>query len=1194
MKRISLFIIVILFLYPGFSQVVERENGVYKFIENKGQWPEKVLFKSTTNFGNIWLEKYGVFYQFLDMSELQHASHNHKLSDQPQKIKSYFLYLQFIGANNNPEISTKQKSKEYYNFFLGNDREKWASSCYAYHDITYHKLYPGIDARIYEQKNYLKYEFKVEPNADPSIIQLKYNGYQKIKKDRQGNILIQTEAGEILEEKPYAYQIKNGKIIEVTCEFGLIDGIIQFELGEYDKDLSLIIDPILEFATYCGSLSDNFGMTATYAYDGKAYSGGTVYGNVYPTPALVWNSTSNISVQNVANSATTDVFISKYSSDGTTMLWTNFVGGGDDVQGTETVHSLICDKSNNIYLYGATASTDFPMMNAYQNTHGGGTALSIVFNGTLFGNQGTDIFVTKISSDGMSLLGSTYIGGSGNDGVNYKLSSGTYNSIAAYDSLTTNYGDQFRGEIMLDSFNNIIVTSSTRSTDFPVSNGFQMLNGGQQDGVVFKLASSFSTMLWSSYYGGNENDACYSVKIDSSYNILIAGGTSSNNLPNSVGGLNPNYQGGKTDGFVAKISNDGSTVMQTSYIGTPTYDQTIFVEIDRWDNVYIIGQTNGTMPVQNATYSNLNGKQFIMKLTPDLTSIVYSTVFGSGGVAPDISPAAFLVDICGNVYVSGWGGNILPGGTAMNNMPVSGNAFQNSPPNGFDFYLFVMERDAQSLLYGSYLGGGQANEHVDGGTSRFDKNGIVYQSVCGGCGGFSDFPTTAGAWSSTNNSANTNCNNLLFKFNFEIVPSANFTASSILGCAPLQVQFNNTSTDALNSVWGFDNTVTIVQGGPNPIVNFDTPGDYNISLTITDTICGITDVEEQTITVLARPELEVLTNDTLICDGNVNPIDLIANGFGTVTDFIWADNINFTNPINNGGLDSVVTVSPNTSTTYYIKVSNGNLACDLIDSVVVQLSSSAINLMPDTEFCIGDTIRIVAQISDGVFVTWEPADDIVFESPNQSYIDVVPGQAQYFYIQASVNGCIITDSVWVEGYELNMDELEALAEPQKIAEGGTSVLSGFPINNQYNYQWTPQDLVNEPNSSTTLTTNLYEDTNFELEITNGVCIGNATVLVEVLEFVCGDVYVFVPNAFSPNGDGNNEKVFVRGQNIEEITFKVFHRWGEMVFETNDPEMGWDGTFNDEPLDPDVYVFHLKVTCVDGQQNLIKGNITLLK
>ena len=173
---------------------------------------------------------------------------------------------------------------------------------------------------------------------------------------------------------------------------------------------------------------------------------------------MAWDVTSNITIPNT-NVATTDAFISKYSADGSTMLWTTFIGGGDNTQGTETVHSLICDQNNNVYMYGVTSSLDFPVQGGFQTVHNGGSNLSVAFNGTNFGTIGTDIFVAKFSANGQSLIGSTYIGGSENDGVNYKVTSGSYNTVAAYDSLSMNYGDQFRGEIMLDDIGNCIVAS---------------------------------------------------------------------------------------------------------------------------------------------------------------------------------------------------------------------------------------------------------------------------------------------------------------------------------------------------------------------------------------------------------------------------------------------------------------------------------------------------------------------------------------------------------------------------------------------------------------------------------------------------------------------------------------------------------------------------------------------------------------
>ncbi|MFD1553626.1 hypothetical protein DNU06_16250 [Putridiphycobacter roseus] len=1191
MKRILLAFAIALSINVLTAQEVEQLVGDYKFVENKGQWPSKALYKADVSFGNVWLEQTGILYQFIDADDIHHADFSAKTVENPQ-IREQYLYLQFLGCQPNAQTSSRNKTSEYYNYFIGNNQDRWARECYGYYDISYHDLYPGVDARIFEKNRQLKYEFKVAPQGDPNNIQLKYNGQESIKILKDGRLKIKTGLGDIFEEKPVAYQIKNGKIIDVPCQFKLMDGVLSFDLGKYDKDIALVIDPVLVFATYCGSVSDNFGMTATYAYDGKAYSGGTVYGNAYPTPALVWNSTTNITVPNVSNSITTDVFISKYSADGTTMLWTNFIGGGDNTQGTETVHSLICDAANNIYLYGATSSTDFPMMNAYQNTHGGGSTFSVQFNGSNFGSVGTDIFVSKISADGLNLLGSTYMGGSANDGVNYKVTSGNYSTVAAYDSLTSNYGDQFRGEIMLDAANNVLVTSSSRSINFPVHNAFQANNAGQQDGVVFKLSADFSSLMWSSYYGGSQNDACYSVKIDSSYNVLIAGGSSSSDLPNTVGGLNPNYMGGKTDGFVAKIMGDGSSVIQSTYIGTAAYDQSIFVEIDRDDNVYLVGVSDGAMPVVNAGYSNANSGQFIMKLNPSLTSIDYATIFGNGNGQPNISPAAFLVDVCGNVYVSGWGANILQG-TGLNGMPVTANAEQGTNGDGFNFYLFVLERNAANILYGSYLGGALSQEHVDGGTSRFDKYGVVYQSVCGGCGGNSDFPTTTNAWSANNLSSN--CNNLVFKFDFQIVPDADFTVSELLGCAPLTINFTNQSTDPNGSVWDLDAGGTIIQAGSNPIVLYDQPGQYEAILYITDTICNLTDTAKKIITVYPEVKLS-LPNDTIICDADITSLDLLANSFGTATTFIWDDNDDFSSPLNAGGLDSVITVSPVNTVTFYCKVSNGNALCDQTGSVTIQFSSGIIDVMADANICAGNNVNLQATFPSGLNITadWSPKDYITYESPTTGLAKANPPKTQYYYVTANINGCIFYDSVWVKVDQLPSDSVYIIATQIEVVDGGTTILSAMPNQPYYHYLWSPAARVEQPNNQTTKTYSITDDTEFTVQVTNDACTKTAKVLIKVLEFICGDVYVFVPSAFTPDSDNVNDQVFVRGYNIEEMNFMIFDRWGEVVFETQNQNEGWDGIFRGKPLDPDVYVYHLQVKCVDGQENLIKGNITLIK
>lgn len=1189
MKKTALLTFAICVGFTLFSQEINRRYDIHHtLVENKGQWPENVLFFSDQLGGNLWIEKGAIMYDIRDYSKLHEEHVTAKPSSRPAPRKS-LIKISFLNADFSNTVVKKDSSYNYFNYFIGNHSKKWASGCRGYHEVIFPAIYPQIDLHFFQEVNETKYEYHIHPGGKISDIRLKAQGQEKIKLTKEGDLIFQTPQGNVIEEKPYAYQIKNGRIEKIECHFVLQKNHLSFEIGAYDKNLTLIIDPILVFATYDGSITDNFGMTATYASDGKAFSGGTIYGNAYPTPdPNAWNTTSNLTMTNLPAPVTTDVFISKYSEDGTTMLWTTFIGGGDDTHGTETVHSLIADPNDNLYLFGATSSADFPIINGYQSIHGGGTPLHVQYNGVQFDSQGCDIYVAKFSADGHQLLGSTFMGGAQNDGTNYKITSGTYNSFAAYDSLTTNYGDQFRGEIMLDQNGDCIVASCSRSNDFPVLNAFQPNNAGIQDGVIFKLSGDLSTLLWSSYFGGSNNDACYSVKVDSSYNIVFSGGTTSTDLPNTAGAYQTTYQGGTADGFVAKIDAATNTLFRTSYIGTSTYDQAHFVEIDRYDNIYLLGQSvGGNFPVSPGVYSNPNSGQFICQMPPDLTSITRSTVFGNGTGGLNISPSAFMVDVCGNLYVSGWGANLLQG-VPLSGMPVTADAFQATPPNGFDFYLFVLERQMQSLLYATYLGGNSAQEHVDGGTSRFDrKRGVVYQSVCCGCGGFSDFPTTPGAWSNQNLSPN--CNNLIFKFDFEIVPDAEFTVNQIEGCAPFEVHFDNFSSDSTHFLWDFGNgdTSSIIF---NPIVVYDTPGTYIAKLYAMDTVCLLIDSAEITITVHDSLVLKA-PNDTVVC--STPNLNLIANSYGTATTFLWSSNPNFTDTLNNFPTDSIIDVTPSQNSDYYIKITNP--WCTKIDTIQVFFVSESLHFSYHETICKDEKLVITATNSNpSVTFTFDWGEDsILIAGDFTAQATFLPQDSTEIFVHAvASNGCIIDDTFHVNVNYIDPNSITVNANPDSIPEGGSTQLSAN-FDGSYNYTWSPSNLVNSPNALNTTAT-LDKTTQFDFIVTDGVCTLNIPVLVKVYSYICGAPYLFIPNAFTPDASGHNDVLYIRGPYIKEMIFRIYNRWGQLVFESYDQSKGWNGTYKGKLLDPDVYDYYLDVTCLDGQTNIIKGNITLIR
>ena len=1340
----------LMLIYCSWGQASKLGIGASKlnhsegFFENKGQWPTSVLFKSDVLGGKIWVQQHKLIYHQQDLSAM-HENHGHLKQGSVTALKETVVHVNFLNSNEVTDVEYKGKTPYYHNYLIGKDSSKWGRGVYGYQEFTLKNYYASIDMTWALAKGQHKYQFTVHPGANPADIVWEYVGQKSVDINRKGQLKIETELGSISEQKPFAFQLIDGRRVEVKCRFILDGNQVHFELGQYDKTVPLVIDPVLVFATYNGAFSDNFGMTATYGNNGIAFSAGMVYGNNFPIPNVnVFDPSSNFTAIS-GNYGITDVFITKYNSQGTALLWATFLGGGNSNQGTETANSLICDSLDNIYIYGATSSIDFPTSpGAFQPNHAGGVAgLNFASNAVYFQNQGADIFVSKISANGQNLLASTYVGGSGNDGVNYNVS-------GTYDSLVSNYGDQFRGEIMLDEQGNTIIASCTRSLNFPTLNPFQANNNGQEDGVIFRLNPNFSNLQFSTYYGGTQNDACYSVKIDTLSNVVVCGGTSSSDLSGTVGGLMGSYQGGKSDGFVIRLNPTGTALTAGTYLGRTAYDQTFFVEVDRDNNVFVLGQSvGGTFPVWNAPYTNPSSSQFVIKLNNNLSTNMASTQIGNGSSQINISPSAFLVDICGNIYVSGWGANILQN-IPISGMPVSPNAFQ-STTTGFDFYLMVIEHDFQSLLYATYMGGPSAQEHVDGGTSRFDKNGVVYQSVCGGCGGLSDFPTTPGAYSASNNSSN--CNNLLFKFDFQLIPTAIFNSSANIGCEDFQVNFINFSSQNDSYLWDFGNNQTSSTIF-NPIITYTEPGVYNVFLYVTDSVCLLTDTALTTITVLDSIVFNLY--DTLsLCSNAPYLLSLQANG--TANEFIWSQSPNFTNPLNsnpsspsvllisanpgwyyvsvsnglctttdsvfvefdvpvnasflpsevggcvpltvnfnnsssitsnfywdfgNGVIDSVnyntsitytqagsylvsliivdslcastdttnfmINVSPSVAVNltdviylcsseaitlqpfvsgaanyfiwstnnqftdtlnatildttlflidpqpgyYYFQAGNNN--CFVTDSVSIEIFSNQLNLTASNTLCLGDSL-LASVINTGqeLFTyEWSPLS-IILNPSNSNQVYVQPLTSQYIYVEAtSPNNCVVNDSVFVNVFYLDPSSVIASAQPTLVVPGSQVLLSGLP-SGMATYSWTPTAGLNTPTLQNTFAT-VQQTTIFTLTVSDGVCFISDTTEVKVYEIICDHPYVFVPNAFSPNGDGNNDILFVRGLWVEKVIFRIFDRWGELVFESDQVANGWDGTFQGRKLDPDVYDYYLDVTCIGGLKSISKGNVTLMK
>ncbi|QKG55715.1 gliding motility-associated C-terminal domain-containing protein [Hymenobacter sp. BRD128] len=744
-----------------------------EFIENKGQLPAPVRYTAAlVGGGQLFAERDGLRLALLEDGALARASGHPtgsaaSLPTADYAIRGHAFDLRFAGASPATHLLATSPTAEHRNYLRGNDPARWATDVRSYHELRYAELWPGVAARFYEnEQEHLEYDFTVAPGASPAAIGLRHAG-APVTLDAVGNLQIATTVGVVRELAPQAWQLDAGGGRQpVACRYRLDDdGTVRFELGRYDPARPLTIDPTLVFATYTGSTYTNWGCTATYDAQGNLYSGGIVFGQGYPVSpgAFQTNFKGNI-----------DMGLIKYDvtkSGPAARAWATYVGG----TAAEYPHSMVVNSQGELLVLGSTGSNDFPITApAVQSMFRGGST------GDPFLNRGADIVVFRLAASGAALKGSTYLGGTGNDGL---LPLQMYSNAT---QLVHNFGDSFRGDIVVDAADNVYIASCTSSADFlpagtPAS--FQRsYRGGTSDGVVCKLTSDLSALLWGGYLGGSASDGAYSLQIEpASGDVYVAGGTLSPDLPATAGALKTTLAG-NVDGYVARIAANGSSIMRTTYLGTSAYDQAYFVQLGTDGGVYVLGQTLGTYPVTPGLYTTPGGRQFIHKLDANLSTTQLATVFGSGRTTVDISPTAFLVDHCDRVFVCGWGGgaNQLYGypsanylsannGSSTKGLPITPYAVQ-STTDGSDFYLAQFGAGLTNLGYATYFGGyydtPSWGEHVDGGTSRFDPRGVVYQAVCT-CGASASFPIPPGAnyYSATSGTSN-NCNNAAFVLNF--------------------------------------------------------------------------------------------------------------------------------------------------------------------------------------------------------------------------------------------------------------------------------------------------------------------------------------------------------------------------------------------------------------------------------------------
>jgi uncharacterized repeat protein (TIGR01451 family) len=633
-------------------------------------------------------------------------------ADQGRHQTESVLNMQLVAANPHARATAQDRLPSTSNYFIGNDHNKWRMNVARFGKVRYAGIYPGIDMVYYGNQRQLEYDFVVAPRADPNLIALRLSdgtaGDAKLatRIESNGDLVAHLENGDVRFRRPIVYQNVGSQKEFVDGRYVLeSNGRVRFALGAYDHSRELVIDPTAAYATYLGGSNVDIALGVTLDGFGSCFVTGTTLSTDFPleNPLQSTNAggedifitkfdaqadaeeystyvggsgndvATDIHLDNLGDmtvtgyttstnfplvkpiqstfgggSVTGDAFVFQIASHGTAMVFSTYLGGVSDDQGS----SLAIDSNNNIYVVGYTSSTNFPVTAGALHTNCGATSAGVCSNG----------FVLKIPSDGESLSYSTYLGGSGGLGD------------AAYGIAVNASGDA-------------IVVGVTGSPNFPVTSkafdtkcGTDGLCNGTYDGFVSELSPKGNSLIFSTFLGGSAYDYAAGVAVDTT-GVYVSGNTTSTDFPTTKGAFQTTF-GGMSSGCVPSSTNtcgdvtitklklNGTGLIYSTYLGGSLDENPgMSMAVDGGGSVYVTGQTDSlNFPVANALLGTFNGgpnDAFLTKLNPQGTGLTYSTYLG--GIGPDNGMRVAL-DQFADAFVSGT--------TTSFNFPTTSGVFQ--------------------------------------------------------------------------------------------------------------------------------------------------------------------------------------------------------------------------------------------------------------------------------------------------------------------------------------------------------------------------------------------------------------------------------------------------------------------------------------------------------------------------------------
>jgi len=679
------------------------------FESNRGQADQCIKFLSRGPGYTLFLSSTEAVVALWQSQDKQTGSGRHSAAKTHtiEKMNSAVLQIQLVGANPAPEMMALEQLPGRSNYFIGDDPQRWFTGIRHYAKVKLVDIYHGVDLVYYWNQRLLEYDFVVAPGADPSSIQLRFKGGDKLSIDSEGNLIVQTATGDFIQHAPKVYQKVDGARRNIISRY-VIKGEdrVSFQIAAHDTSKPLIIDPVLSYATFLGGS----------AFD----SGGGIAvddaGNTYITG---YTGSANFPMRNPiqpTNAGGNDVFVTKINAAGSELVYSTYLGGG----ARDRNPNITVDGEGNAYVVGTTESTDFPMRNPIQPTNAGLE----------------DVFVTKINAAGSDLVYSTYLGGIWGDfGQQIAVDAFGNTYVAGYTGSadfpmrnpiqTTHAGGRdvfvtkfnaagsdlvystflggsgfewFAGGIAVDDAGNTYVSGMTDSTDFPVRNPIQPAYAGLRDAFVTKINAAGSDLVYSTYLGGSAYDAGDGIAVDAAGNAYVSGRTESTDFP-MRNPIQPTH-GGNWDVYVTKINAAGSDLIYSTYLGGSARDWGGTIAVDRSGNLYMTGGTTSTdFPTENPIQpANAGGYDvFVTKINAAGSEHVYSTYLGGGW---DDFGGHIAVDDFGNVYVAGR--------TESTDFPVT-NPIQSTHAGGVsDVFVAKIETPLFPIMDLGTLGGAES------------------------------------------------------------------------------------------------------------------------------------------------------------------------------------------------------------------------------------------------------------------------------------------------------------------------------------------------------------------------------------------------------------------------------------------------------------------------------------------------------